>query len=79
MKTKMMKGYVFNSFLLSLPDTRRVFNLYGLRPLASLSQHLGAYFGRVRHTHHGAHGAPYTIPRCLRRGGLFAVTETQEN
>ncbi len=26
MKTKMMKGYVFNSFLLSLPNTRRVFN-----------------------------------------------------
>jgi len=46
-------------------------NLYGFRPLASLSPPLVAHFGRVRHTHHGAHGAPFTIPRCLRLGGLL--------
>jgi hypothetical protein len=34
----------------TLEQIRR-FNHYGFRPLASL---LGAYFGRVRHTHQGA-------------------------
>jgi hypothetical protein len=37
----------------TLEQIRR-FNHYGFRPLASLSPPLGAYFGRVRHTHQGA-------------------------